>query len=134
MKSSMDCILVAFLVIGIIVALYFAYTKFIVKEKFTENKVRICLFYAEWCHHCEKYLSSGVFDKTYESVKSSNSNIKFEKIDYDQNKNLASKYGVQSFPSIIAIDSNGKKIGEFEGDRYNKDVLERFALKAVAST
>lgn len=134
MNSTANCVLVAFLVIGILIALYFAYTKFMVKEKFTDNAVRVCLFYATWCPHCEKYLESGVFDKAYSNTKSANSNVVFEKIDYEQNKNMAAKYGVNSFPTIIAVDTNGKKISTFKGDRYDADLLERFAMEAVAKS
>jgi thioredoxin-related protein len=77
-------------------------------------------------------MSSGVFDETYKRVKIAHSNIVFEKIDYEQNKNMANKYGVNSFPSIIAVDSNGKKISEFKGDRNNPQVLERFAAGAAS--
>ena len=125
------CILVSFLVVALFFALYVAYEKMHKKEGFAGDKVKVCLFYATWCGHCEKYLDSKVFDATYSQVKSKDSQIVFEKIDYDQNKNLASKYDVNSFPTIVAIDGNGKKIDTFKGDRYNKEALEQFALRAA---
>lgn len=130
--NTTNIILIAFLVIGIVIALYFAYTKIMSREKFSEQTVRICLIYAKWCPHCERYLESGVFDKVALNM-SNRSSIKFEKVDYDQNKNMATKYGVSSFPSIIAIDANEKKISEFKGDRNDTDALERFALEAAGS-
>lgn len=134
MSANVKCVVTALIVFGVAIAIYMAYASFKKKkESYSDGKVRICLFYATWCHHCEKYLASGVFDKTYQKVAQTNSMIEFEKIDYDENKNLAAKYGVNSFPAIIAVDSNGSKITEFKGDRNNSTVLEKFALSAAAN-
>ena len=103
------------------------------KELFQNSPVRICLFYASWCPHCEKYLSHPAkpFDKAGDLASKNLNGVVFEKIDYEQNKNLASKYDVNSFPSIIAISSDGKKISDFEGNRMNPDELVAFAKQAV---
>lgn len=138
MDSSVKFIIAMFLVVVLAFAVYVAYSNMTKKEKFTDKdstpSVRVCLFYATWCHHCEKYLDSGVFDTTYGQIEAKNKNIKFEKIDYDQNKNMANKYDVNSFPTIVAIDGkNGNKIATFDGDRYDKNELTQFALKAASN-
>lgn len=130
MDSSYKCILIAFLMVGLFLAVYLSYLQMSKKESFENTpKVRVCLFYATWCGHCERYLKSGIFEDTYKQIQAKNPNIVFEKIDYDENKNLASKYGVNSFPTIVAIDSSGKKLENFKGDRNNPDDLMQFALK-----
>lgn len=103
------------------------------RELFQNSPVRICLFYATWCPHCEKYLShpSKPFDKAGDLASKSTNGVVFEKIDYEQNKNLANKYDVNSFPSIIAISSDGKKIADFEGNRMNPEELVVFAKQAL---
>lgn len=119
-------ILVCFLILGIGLALLFAFKKSSTKEKYTEErKVRVCLFYATWCPHCETYLRTGKFDDAAHMAASKP--IKFEKIDYEQNKNLANKYDINGFPTIIALDSNGSKLGEFNGDRNSPIELIKFA-------
>jgi hypothetical protein len=127
-------VIISFLVFGILLALFIASSSILKKEKFEgAPDVRVCLFYATWCPHCVKYMDSKVFDNAYSDIRAKNSNIVFEKIDYEQNKNLAAKYDVNGFPSIIAVDSKGKKISDFKGDRYNQDALEQFALSAMAA-
>lgn len=131
MDQSYKCVLVAFLMIGLFLAVYLAYVKMSKKESYENSPgVRICLFYATWCPHCERYLESGIFDETYQKIKGKNPNITFEKIDYDDNKNLANKYGINSFPTIISVDSNGKKIDNFKGNRNDPEELTQFALKS----
>lgn len=93
-----------------------------------EPNLKICLYKASWCGHCTKYLESGVFESTFDSIKTKPEfkDVVFVTIDFDENKDLAEKYGVNSFPSIIAIDRNGKLLSQFEGDRYKKEDLIGF--------
>lgn len=97
-------------------------------ENFEEGKLKICLYKATWCGHCTKYLQSGVFDSTYESIKGKPeyADVVFATIDFDENKDSAEKYNVNSFPSIIAIDKQGNLISRFEGDRYKSEELIKF--------
>jgi|UniRef100_A0A6C0BGP7 thiol-disulfide isomerase/thioredoxin len=128
------CVFIGLVIFVIAIALTLVVKKYAKKENFTnDGSVKVCLFYATWCGHCERYLASKVFDKTYTSVKGHTNNIVFEKIDYDQNQNLAEKYDINSFPTIIAIDGSGKKIDKFNGDRYDINALEQFAIKAAAT-
>lgn len=98
------------------------------KESFTSNnkKVTIALVYAQWCGHCKSYKQSGIFMKTAEEIKGKY-NVEFKEIDADQNKDLVKKYGVNGFPTILAIGPNGEKLQEFTGDRSNKNDLIKFA-------
>lgn len=127
-------ILAIFVVFGLLVALYFAYNN-IVKERFTEKiSVRVCLFYAEWCPYCVKYMKTGIFDKVSQEMKNDtkNQDVTFEKIDYEQNKNLAQKYDVNGFPTIVSLDAKGNKLREFQGDRNDPAELKAFAIESVA--
>jgi thioredoxin-like negative regulator of GroEL len=93
-------------------------------EKFNDQTPQVALFYATWCGHCTKYKESGVFDQ---ASKSAPSNVKFNQYDYDKNTELAGKYDVQAFPTIVLIDSNGKLIKTFDGDIYDEKALLEFA-------
>lgn len=117
-------------------AVYFIYRQFkknMPLEKFSEPKLKIVLFYAVWCPHCEDYLSSKVFSSTYEELKKNPkyASVVFEELDYDKNKSVANKYNVSSFPSIIAVSSEERLIDTFNGDRYDRDVLKAFVDKSL---
>ena len=102
-------------------------------EKFNDNnKVNICLFHASWCGHCRTYKEKGTFMNTYNNEILANpklDNIIFLEYDFDQNKNLATKYNINSFPTIVSIDNNGELIETFSGNRDNSKELVDFAIK-----
>jgi protein disulfide-isomerase A6 len=131
-------LLVGFFVIIVVIAMYMMYTDVRREarklEQFDEPKLKVILFHATWCGHCVKYLASDVFLKTYHTeVKNSPmlAGVVFEQLDYDKNKELADKYDVSSFPSIVAVSGKGVLVGEFKGDRYNKDELIKFASDSL---
>jgi thioredoxin-like negative regulator of GroEL len=81
---------------------------------------------SEYIKHCQSYLKSNVFDDTYADVKGKYNDVVFTTVDFDKNKQLAEKYNVNSFPSIIAVDADGKLLDTFNGDRSNKAELMKF--------
>lgn len=85
---------------------------------------KVMLFYATWCGHCEKYLSSGLFDKV--SGSKDVQGVSFQKLDADKNEDLREKYDVTSFPTILGINNKGEKVG-FEGNRNMESDLISFA-------
>jgi thiol-disulfide isomerase/thioredoxin len=105
------------------------------KEGFDNPSIKISLFHAEWCPHCVNYLKSNVFMSTYDKLKSNPkySSVVFEEIDYDQNKDLAEKYGINSFPTIVAISSDGHLLKKFSGDRSSRADLTSFVDEILKS-
>lgn len=103
-------------------------------ESFESAKMKIYLIYALWCPHCEKYLDSNIFLSTYEELKRQQKydNVVFEQIDYDKNKKLVEQYDISGFPSIIAANSQGKFLGNFNGNRFNKNELIQFVDKNLS--
>ncbi len=106
------------------------------KEKFSDQeakKLKVTLFYATWCGHCEKYISSKVFDTTFDELKKTGKfdNVLFVQVDSDKNREMIGKYGVQGFPTIMAITSDGNLVDEFTGDRYDKEALKQFVEDAL---
>lgn len=89
-----------------------------------DGKPKVMLFYATWCGHCEKYLSSGIFDKV--SASKDVQGVSFEKFDADKNEDLRERYDVTSFPTILGVNTRGEKVG-FEGNRNNEGDLVSFA-------
>lgn len=133
-------VLFVFVLLILSYAIYMAYTDISknmpkqqqnLSEQFSADeapKLKICLFKATWCGHCTTYLKSNVFDDTYASIKDKNEykGVIFATYDFDQNKQLAEKYNINSFPSIVAVDSQGNLVDTFEGDRYKKDDIVKF--------
>lgn len=108
-----------------------------ISERFEDNKdntaskLKICLYTAEWCHFCKSYKQSNIFNDTYSSIKKNDmyNGVVFATLDFDQNKAMAEKYNVNSFPTIIAVDSKGNLLDTFSGDRSDKDELVGFVDK-----
>ena len=142
MKKAVKILLWLFVAVVIITAVSMTYkdiTKNLPqkpKETFSDDgpKLSISLFYAVWCGHCEKYLDSKVFMTTYDDLKKSGKydNVVFVQYDYDKNKEMAKKYNVGGFPTIIAISSDGKLVDEFNGDRYDPNALQQFVDSSLA--
>lgn len=116
-------IFLALLTLLIAISVYY-HLSTVKKEQFKDSDLKVMLFYATWCPHCERYLESGDFDK-FEKQFGSKYNVAFQKYDYDQNKTLGDKYNISGFPSIIAEDKSGK-IYKFEGDRNSESDMEKF--------
>lgn len=74
-------------------------------------------FYAEWCGPCK--VTSPLIDEISEEKK----NIKFVKIDVDQNSNLSSQYSVFSIPTFM-IFKDGKAVNQFVGAMGKESFLE----------
>ncbi len=91
-------------------------------EEFENTKISISLFYATWCGHCESFLKSGKFDTLASEI----NDVNFFKYDVDKNKEKANKYNIEALPTILALDSNGKVLGEFQGDRSDLNDLKSF--------
>ena len=84
------------------------------------------MFKAEWCGYCKKYIQSNVFDDAYAKAKDQYPGVVFVTRDYDSDKELAGKYNINSFPTIIAVDGDGNYLTKFNGDRNNTDELIKF--------
>lgn len=132
----------AFVIIVVVVAIFMMISDVSAAskklEKFDEPKVKITLFHATWCGHCVKYLKSGVFMDTYKNSVQSNpalaGKVVFVQLDYDENKEAANKFGVSSFPTIVAISNDDKLIAEFKGDRTSANDLVKFATDSLAKS
>ena len=84
---------------------------------------------SDWCPACVE-LQKEVFS-TPQFRDYASKNFVFLEIDFPrskpqpqevalQNQELAARYGIEAFPSVIVVSSEGKKIGELIG--YNPDV------------
>jgi thioredoxin len=81
-------------------------------------------FYADWCRPCQ--FLAPIIDKLAEEFGGA---AKFARIDVDGNPDIADRYGILSFPTIIIFGS-GKKQAEIVGAN-SEDDLRRFITAHV---
>ncbi len=65
-------------------------------------------FYAQWCGPCK--MTGPILEQLAEEVE----NVKFTKVDVDQNQELSSRYQVFSIPTFF-IFKDGQVINQFVG-------------------
>ncbi len=78
------------------------------KEVLEQKGVVFVDFYAEWCGPCK--MTSPILEELSGEMK----DIKFVKVDVDQNPDLASLYSVFSIPTFLVF-KDGKAINQFVG-------------------
>mgnify|MGYP002621499516 CR=1 FL=1 len=74
-------------------------------------------FYADWCGPCK--MMSPVIDQMAEE----NENVKFGKINVDENPDLAEKYNIMSIPTIMVFKS-GNIVKTFVGVTPKEQIME----------
>ena len=88
------------------------------KEEVLDHKGPVFVdFYADWCGPCK--VTSPLIDEISEE----NKDMKFVKIDVDQNADLASQYSIFSIPTFI-IFKEGKVVNQFVGAMGKEAFLE----------
>ena len=80
------------------------------------HKIVVVDFFAEWCMPC--LMISPIIDELSESMKE----VKFVKMNIDENKSLATNLNVSSIPCII-IFKEGKEVDRMVGAQ-SQEVIE----------
>lgn len=108
----MFCYLFIFILITVSVFLVHKYV-FKKREGLDSDKKRIVYFYWEQCGHCKE------FTPTWEKFVSESKipSLSYEKYEAEKDKDFISKYGVEGYPTVMCLDSDGNKVKEYEGDR-----------------
>ena len=88
------------------------------KEVLENKSICIVDFWAPWCGPCK------MLSPIFEHISTIKKNIKFYKVNVDNNKNLAKEYGVMSIPTIIVF-KNGIEIKRNIGF-LNEEELKKF--------
>ena len=88
------------------------------KEGFKGRK-SLLLLHMEGCGHCEKLMPE--WDKF---TKMNNTSITTKAVEKDDDRALVKRYGVEGFPTILLLDSNGKKLDTYSGPRNAQGLLD----------
>lgn len=87
-----------------------------------EGKKVFIDFYTSWCGPCKR-LAANVFP-TKEVGDYMNSNYVCLKLDAEkEGAELAKKFGVSAYPTLIVVDTDGKALGSFAGYKEGKDFI-----------
>lgn len=93
------------------------------ESKIIQSKTPVLVdFWAPWCEPCRK--AEPVLEELSETYKGK---VGIAKINVDENKNTASKYGVMSIPTTILF-KEGKELGRqvgFAGKEAFEDLVEK---------
>ena len=86
----------------------------------SENKYVLAEFYAPWCGHCKNLAPH--YEKAATELKEAGSDAKLAKIDATVEQELAKKFGVQGYPTLLWF-VNGQK-SDYKGGRTSETIVE----------
>lgn len=69
--------------------------------------MKIIDFYADWCGPCK------VMKPTLDSLNEKGYTV--EKVNVDENRELAAEYGIRNIPTLIFVDDNGQYLDKMVG-------------------
>ncbi|MDD5192180.1 MAG: thioredoxin [Candidatus Nanoarchaeia archaeon] len=97
----------------------------VTKDEFEEiinnsHKLVVVDFYAEWCMPC--VMLSPVIEELAESK--SMKEVKFTKINVDDNEEISRKYGISGIPCLV-IFKKGKEVSRIVGNQTAEVIEEK---------
>jgi thiol-disulfide isomerase/thioredoxin len=117
-KTTIKCFLIFVIAINL-----FGYVLPLIRNGATtegfKGRKSLLLLHMEGCGHCEKLMPE--WDKFNQK---NNTSIVTKSVENDDDRALVKKYGVEGFPTILLLDSNGKKLDTYSGPRNAQGLLD----------
>lgn len=85
------------------------------------SSLKIIDFYADWCGPCK------VLSPMIEKLKENNPDVSIEKINVDENRDLALEFSVRNIPTVIFLKDDevvAREIGVKQESHYQKLIDE----------
>ena len=95
------------------------------KEVIKSDSLWLILFYAPWCGHCRAFHPQ--FEKLAKSTKGL---FKIGAVNCEEERDLASKYKIDGFPTVLFFGEDKTKTEEYDGDRKADKIVEYLFGKA----
>jgi len=83
-----------------------------------KGRKSLLLLHMEGCGHCEKLMPE--WDKF---TQMNNTSIVTKAVEKDDDRALVKRYGVEGFPTILLLGSNGEKLDTYNGARNAQGLL-----------
>ena len=87
------------------------------------NEMNMCLFYTEWCGHCQNFKPEWEkAKKQLDGKKINGVKVNFHEIDCDKEEDLAKEYNVSGYPTVKCIKKD--EVKDYDGERSEDAVVE----------